>query len=285
MKLSIIQNKPLIQLASVGVMTLMFLSVANSQEDLTGIKCVVNGKKAAKAESSAEYKGGKVYFCCDHCVESFEEDLKLKSDAKYKVKANHQLVLTGQYVQKGCPMSGSPVKKGLVAKVGGTKVGFCCEGCMNKVENTENLEAKSKLVFTEKAFKNAFEKKKSEVNLDEVKCILMPKKNVIAGKFVEYKEGKVYFCCGGCVKKFNADVEKFTTQANHQLVATGQFVQTGCPISGGDVDDDQMSVVGGVEVRFCCDKCKAKVDGASTDEAKAELVFGKKRFEKAFARR
>ena len=54
--------------------------------------------------------------------------------------------------------------------------------------------------------------------------------------------------------------------------------------SGGDVDDEQSSVVGGVTVKFCCENCKAKVDSAATDEAKIELVFGAKGFPKAFAK-
>lgn len=274
-------KKIMFRLSVAFSLTLALMTAANAQ-DLTGIKCVVNGKKAATSESSVEYKDGKVYFCCDHCADAFREDVKLKDKATHTVKANHQLVLTGQFVQKGCPMSGGAVDENLIAEVGGTKVGFCCEGCMNKVKNAENLEAKSKFVFTESAFKKAFEKKKTNVNLDDVKCILMPKKNVVADKSVDYKEGKVYFCCGGCAKKFATAPEKFSTLANHQLVATGQFVQTGCPISGGDVDDEQASVVGGVTIKFCCEKCKAKVDGAKDEAAKIDLVFGPKRFDKAF---
>ena len=180
-------------------------------------------------------------------------------------------------------MSGEKFDESTLIDVGGTKVGFCCQECMKKVENAENLEAKSKFVFTNAAFKNGF-KKKSDINLDDVKCILMTKKNVVADKSVDYKEGKVYFCCDRCVKKFSSAPEDFSTAANRQLVATGQFVQTGCPISGGDVDEEQSSVVGGVTVKFCCEKCKAKVDGSKSDEAKASLVFGAKGFKKAFSK-
>lgn len=283
MNVKTVFNRSIIRMSFAFLLTLSLLLVAEAQ-DLTGIKCVVNGKKSATVEASVDYKAGKVYFCCEHCADAFREDLKLKDTAKFTIKANHQLVLSGQFVQTGCPMSGSPFEEDFITKVGGTKVGFCNEGCMNKVKNAENLEAKSNFVFAEAAFKRAFTKKQPEIKLDEVKCILMPKKNVVADKSAEYKEGKVFFCCGGCAKKFAADTDKFATLANHQLVSTGQFVQTGCPISGGDVDDEQSSVVGGVTVKYCCGKCKAKVDGASSEEAKVELVFGRKRFDKAFAK-
>ncbi|MFT7634070.1 MAG: YHS domain-containing protein [Mariniblastus sp.] len=253
-----------------------------AQENLAGVKCLVSHKKSASLDHSVEYKGGKVFFCCEHCVEAFNKDVKLKERAKFATKANHQLVLTGQFVQKGCPMSGGAVDPNLMASVGTIKVGFCCEGCRQKVNEAEGVEAKAKLVFAESAFKKAFEKKPIAVKLDGVKCMMMPSKDVVAKQAIDYKGGQVYFCCARCAKKFADAPDEFATQANQQLVATGQFVQIGCPISGGDTDDDQSSVVGGVAVKFCCDKCKGKVDRASTDAAKSELVFSEKRFDKAF---
>jgi len=263
-------------------LTVLTVSLSTAQDDLSGVKCVMNAEKSATLESFVEYKKGKVYFCCDHCADAFREDIKLEEKSKFATKANHQLVLTGQFEQKGCPMSGSETDEAHTATVGTIKVKFCCEGCAKKVNETEELADKANLVFSDSAFKKAFHKKPAKINLADVKCMMMPKKGVVENQSAEYLEGKVFFCCGGCVKKFAADPEKFSTAANQQLVATGQFVQTGCPISGGDVDDEQSSVVGGVAVKFCCDKCKAKVDGASSEEAKAELVFGKKRFAKAF---
>ncbi len=283
MKLNRLRKNSVLLLTVALFLTWTALTVSQAQE-LTGVKCVVNGKKSATAGAKAEYKGGSVYFCCDHCAAEFLEDQKLKEKAVHTIKANHQLVLTRQFVQKGCPMSGSPVEENLVAEVGGTKVGFCCEGCMNKVKNAGNLEARAKLVFAESAFQKAFQKKQAEVNLGQVKCVVMPNSNAVLDKSVDYRQGKVYFCCGECAGKFAAAPATYSALANQQLVVTGQYVQTGCPISGGDVDDEQSSVVGGVAVKFCCEKCKAKVDGAATEQGKIELVFGDRRFEKAFAK-
>ena len=64
---------------------------------------------------------------------------------------------------------------------------------------------------------------------------------------------------------------------------TGQFKQAACPISGGKVSEEQFCELDGVKVFMCCGKCKAKVDAATTDEEKRELVFANASFDKAFA--
>lgn len=121
----------------------------------------------------------------------------------------------------------------------------------------------------------------ADPKLDGVKCLLNPKAGAKAAHAVDYKGGKVFFCCPNCPKSFSADSAKFATKANLQLVATGQAKQTACPISGQPVDDAHKLTVGGVEVGFCCPNCKGKAEKASPEEA-AELVFGDKPFEKAF---
>ncbi len=98
---------------------------------------------------------------------------------------------------------------------------------------------------------------------------------------VDYRGGKVYFCCATCVRKFKADQAKYATKANYQLVLTGQVQQTACPISGKKVDPKETLKVGGVEVAFCCGNCVKKVSSAKPAE-QMELVFGKT-FEKSYA--
>lgn len=116
---------------------------------LDGINCLVAGSKAAKAECSSEYKGGKVFFCCGNCKKGFDGD-----SAKFSTKANHQLVATGQAKQTKCPLSGAPCKADKVVTVGGAKVYFCCENCQGKVADTKG-DAQVELVFSDKAFEKA----------------------------------------------------------------------------------------------------------------------------------
>ena len=264
----------------VVVATLVF---APGQEDLTGIKCVVEGDRAAVASAAVDYKDGKVYLCCDHCADAFKKDAKLAKDAKFTVKANHQLVLTGQYVQKGCPFSDDAIDEKLTSTVAGVEIGFSCADCQNKIEGLKTIEEKVALLFSDSSFNKAFALKQPEVDLTGVKCMMMPEKAVAADQAVDYKNGKVYFCCEKCAKGFAKDTETYAVKANQQLVATGQFQQTACPISGGGVDDEQVSEVDGVSIKFCCHRCKGKVDSAEGDK-KSELVFGR-RFDKAFAKK
>ena len=120
----------------------------------------------------------------------------------------------------------------------------------------------------------------AKADLEGVKCVVRdnPAK---AEKSASYKDGKVFFCCGGCEGKFTENKEKYATNANRQLVATDQYEQKGCPVSGRDVDPDTAMKVAGVKVAFCCTGCKAKVEDAE-DEKKIALVFGDKAFKNGF---
>jgi hypothetical protein len=89
--------------------------------------CPVSGH-ACDPDATAAFEGGKVCFCCEKCVKAFAAD-----SAKFAAKARQQLVATGQMVQKGCPLSGGPVKAGTEVEVGGVPVGFCCNNCKGKV--------------------------------------------------------------------------------------------------------------------------------------------------------
>ena len=128
-------------------------AAADSKEKKFEAKCPVSGSKA-KEDQCCEYKDGQVYFCCGKCKAAFAKDSK-----KHAVKANAQLVSTGQYVQKKCPLTGGPMKKKL--DVAGIKVQFCCDNCRKKARNASDDEALA-LIFSEDAFKKGFRKKKEK---------------------------------------------------------------------------------------------------------------------------
>ena len=123
----------------------------------------------------------------------------------------------------------------------------------------------------------------SEGNADSSAKLLCP----VSGKPIdktmtsEFGGGKVCFCCAKCKAKFDASNEKFVAKANLQLAASGQAKQTACPFSGKALDASTTVNVGGVDVQFCCDKCKAKVAAAKADN-QIHMVFDSKAFDKAF---
>lgn len=123
--------------------------------DFEKIKCVVSGK-AVNPEATADYKGGKVYFCCPGCPGAFEKDAK-----KFASKANHQLVATKQAKQEKCPMSGKDLNADTAIKIGDVEVTFCCNNCKGAAEGKEGDE-QLELVFGDKAFEKAFKMAEKE---------------------------------------------------------------------------------------------------------------------------
>ncbi len=260
-------------------LALMMLPGVLSAQDLEGVKCPINPKADAKADSSVEYMNGTVYFCCNNCLAKFKEDPE-----KYAAAANFQLVTTGQYQQKACPISGAALAEDQSTKVGETEVGFCCGNCKAKVEGAEDMAAQVSMVFGKEAFEKGFQQVESDkIDLSKITCPMMGEE-VSADYAAEYMGGKVFFCCKNCVTAFQKEPAKYEVVANAQLVATGQYRQTACPFSGGAIAEGTGVKVGDQEVGFCCGNCKAKVEGADDDDARMALIFTKDAFEKGFAK-
>lgn len=123
-------------------------------------------------------------------------------------------------------------------------------------------------------------KESDAVDFSKIKC-------VVSGKPVNkeatgaYKDALVYFCCPGCPGAFEKDAKKYASKANHQLVATHQAKQTGCPMSGKEVDSTTTVEIEGVKVGFCCPNCQAEAKKKSGAE-QIDLIFNDKSFEKGF---
>jgi YHS domain-containing protein len=96
--------------------------------------CPVSGQPA-KADKTAEFAGGSVYFCCGKCKAAFEKDA-----TEFAPKAHLQMVATGELVQTGCPFSGREVNADTVITIGDAEVGFCCNNCKGKAEKAEGDE-------------------------------------------------------------------------------------------------------------------------------------------------
>lgn len=136
---------------SIAALLVGALAVAEDAKEKFAAKCLVAGKPDAKEDKNAEYKGAKVYFCCDNCKGKFNED-----KAKFAIPANIQLVSTKQFSQTKCPISGAKIDETKTAEVAGVKVAFCCEKCQGKVAAAKEDEQKE-LVFKDAAFDKAFE--------------------------------------------------------------------------------------------------------------------------------
>jgi hypothetical protein len=127
--------------------------------DFKKIKCVVSGAPAKEA-STREYKGAKVYFCCDNCPKKFDKEIATNKELAQK--SNFQLVTTKQATQEKCPITGKAINKSKVEKIAGLEVAFCCDGCKGKVAAAKDDAAKLALVFNDAAFDKGFKVKSAK---------------------------------------------------------------------------------------------------------------------------
>ncbi len=105
------------------------------------------------ADTFVEFNGGKLYFCCDHCVTEFDKD-----NVAHVSVANRQLVQTGQFRQTACPFSGQPVSADATTSIGDMPIGFCCLKCRDKVRDAADDGVRTEMVFGQDAFAKGFAK-------------------------------------------------------------------------------------------------------------------------------
>ena len=142
------KTRTVISLAIAALLTATLY--AADKVNLEKAKCPVSGKEC-KEDTGVDYKGAKVYFCCNNCPKAFAKDT-----AKYAAKANMQLVATGQAKEVKCPFTGKELNTATAIKVDGTDVCFCCNNCKgkaSKLTGDEQIDA----IFGDKAFEKGFE--------------------------------------------------------------------------------------------------------------------------------
>ncbi len=108
-------------------------------------------------------------------------------------------------------------------------------------------------------------------NLENAKCPVSGKP-VKADDWLAFDGGKVYFCCENCPTAFKKDTSKYAAKAHLQMVQTGQLKEVACPLTGKPLNPSTAIDVGGVQVAFCCNTCKGKVQKASGDD-QINMVF------------
>ena len=72
-------------------------------------------------------------------------------------------------------------------------------------------------------------------------------------------DGPVFFCCGGCIEKYEAKPEKYAEKvaAQRKALKDRAKVQVTCPVSGKSADKEFSIEHDGEKVYFCCSKCPA----------------------------
>ncbi|MEL7497405.1 MAG: hypothetical protein AAFN77_07315 [Planctomycetota bacterium] len=134
--------------------------------DLTGIKCIVDGKRNANIVHALPYRDGLIYFSSQSSAQRFrifafeKRTSTSNAEASYidalQTKANHQLALTGQYVQTTCPLSNEAIDLSLTTRLAGLEVAFANPSLLNVIEQQKSMARRAKLVFGNATFESTF---------------------------------------------------------------------------------------------------------------------------------
>ena len=205
--------------------------------------CPVMGGKINK-NIFADHDGKRIYFCCAGCTEKFEGD----PEAYIEKLEDAGVTLEKAVVpQTTCPVMGGKINKNIFADYDGKRVYFCCAGCPKKFE--EDPEA-----FI----------KKLEAQGVTVEKLVVPQTTcpVMGGKinkaiFADHAGKRIYFCCAGCTKKFEADPEAYIEKLEDQGV-TPESVLKPVDMQGATLED---AVAGEDEAAMAACTCCAKAGG------------------------
>jgi YHS domain-containing protein len=139
----------------------------------------------------------------------------------------------------------------------GREIRFCCGGCIKKFE--EDPEA-----YIEKMDKAIIAMEVENYPLGT--CVVSGKNLGSMGKPVDfvYDNHLVRFCCGGCIKAFEKDPDKYTAKIDEARArqaaeaAPKPYPLETCIVSGGklgSMGEPVSRVYKGQEVKFCCAGC------------------------------
>jgi len=188
------------KISFIAIIAGILFSLAGSNQDKPQTRCPILGNQVEK-EFYKDYKGARVYFCCEGCVDRFKKnpDRYLRILLSKGVKLEKAVVQVTEVPQTLCPVMGGKINKEVYADYKGQRVYFCCPGCdktFNKDPEKYISKMKAQGITVERLKKN------------QALCPVMGGK-IDKEVFVAHKCQRIYFCCPGCDKTFSQDPEKF----------------------------------------------------------------------------
>lgn len=171
--------------------------------------CPVMGGKIDKT-IYGDYKGVRVYFCCNECPPEFNKDPE-----KY-IKALEDAGMAPEKTkpQTMCPVMGGKIDKQFFGDNEGKRVYFCCAACPKEFEKDP-----AKYVKKMEAQGVAFAK-------IQTVCPITGKK--IDKQFFADQDGKrVYFCAKDCIETFKKEPAKYVKQLEGRGVTLDQAPKAG----------------------------------------------------------
>tara|TARA_B100001115_G_scaffold127815_1_gene95973 strand:- start:41 stop:505 length:465 start_codon:yes stop_codon:yes gene_type:complete len=126
-----------------------------------------------------------------------------------------------------------------------------------------------------------------EANPKKTTCLVSGEEISISNaESINYKGGKLYFCCPGCSSDFASNAEQYTAAANFQLVMTNQYVQKTCPATGRKIKNmtgkkAKIVQVNGEDIALCCGGCYKKTTKMA-EKKRMNYLFSDKSFKKGY---
>jgi YHS domain-containing protein len=131
---------------------------------------------------------------------------------------------------------------------------------MNRLKCTLGITLMCSFLMTMAMASGSHHDEKASASLFKGTQKLCPvrKKAIDTSDYAKVEGQKVYFCCGGCSKKFKKSPSKyFSVMKSRGEVA--ENIQTACPVSGEDLGAKKVEVaLAGRNVYLCCKKCAGK---------------------------
>lgn len=146
-----------------------------------------------------------------------------------------------------CPVTGEPVNLAVSTPTDEGPVFFCCKDCVPK------YKAKPQQYAHQVPAQRATLSKRPKI---QVSCPVSGDP-VDTKVFTEVKGQKVFFCCKGCISKFEGDPGKYKSD-----LANSYTYQTKCPVMDEEIDPKaNTELTDGRRVYYCCARCEDKLFG------------------------
>lgn len=105
-----------------------------------------------------------------------------------------------------CPITNEKIDLSVYADHDGKRVYFCCKDCIEKFKQDAAEAVKS------------MESKGIILDAAQVNCPVMGEK-IDRNVYVDYGGRRIYFCCKGCIDKFNQDPQKYSKKLDQDTAA------------------------------------------------------------------
>lgn len=143
-----------------------------------------------------------------------------------------------------CPLTNEPVNLAVSVATDEGPLFFCCKGCISKYQADPTKYA-TKVAAQRKAL----------ASRDRVQVTCPVSREPVDQKvFVESNGRQVYFCCKGCIGKYQQDPDKYRS-----ALANSYTYQTQCPVMDEEIDPKVLTTTAtGQNIYFCCKGCDKK---------------------------